>query len=175
MKLVLYQERTKRMLLIIGKSFIVSMKYYELCKFFQIFETMKKILVVLLLAATASGCKKTIEKIQQDLVIQAMTDGQWVITNFALNGNYITADFAAYKFKYYANKTVDAIKNGVIEKTGTWDGNASSMTTSANFTSPPYPLDLINGNWQITRNSWTFVEATQTSGGTTKQMRLDKL
>lgn len=152
----------------------MKVKYYALCKFFQIFETMKKVIVILLLAVTASGCKKAIEQIQQDLVIQAMTDGQWTITNFVMNSTNITSDFSAYKFKYYANKTVDAIKNGVTEKTGTWDGNASNVTTSANFTTPPYPLDLINGNWQITRNSWTFVEATQTSGGTTKQMRLDK-
>ncbi|MBK6937767.1 MAG: hypothetical protein IPH18_13425 [Chitinophagaceae bacterium] len=136
---------------------------------------MKKIIVILVLAFTTSGCKKTIEKIQQDLVIQAMTDGQWVVTSFVLNSANITADFSAYKFKYYADKTVDAIKNGTVEKTGSWDGNASTMTTWANFNSPPYPLDLINGNWQITRNSWTYVEAAQTNGNTTKQMRLDKL
>jgi hypothetical protein len=108
------------------------------------------------------------------LVILATTDGQWAITNFTLNATTITSDFSNYKFKYYSNKTVDAIKLGTVEKTGTWDGNATTMTTSANFTTPPYPLDLINGNWQITRNSWTYVEATQTSGGNTKTMRLDK-
>jgi hypothetical protein len=48
------------------------------------------------------------------------------------------------------------------------------MTTNANFTAPPYPLDLINGDWNITRNGWTYVEATQTSGSNTKTMRLDK-
>ena len=70
---------------------------------------------------------------------------------------------------------MDAINNNAVEKTGTWDGNASNMTTWANFTSPAYPLSLINGTWQITRNSWTYVEATQTSGADTKVMRLDKL
>lgn len=122
-----------------------------------------------------SGCKKKVEKIQEDLVIKAMTDGEWKITSFSLNTNIITTDFANYKFKYYANKTVDAIKNGMVEQTGTWDGNASSMTTSANFSSPPYPLTLINGSWHITKNSWTYVEATQTIGSDTKLMRLDKL
>ena len=67
------------------------------------------------------------------------------------------------------------IKNGTVEKTGTWDGNASTMTTSANFTGATYPLDLINGNWNITKNSWTYVEATQNIGVNTKFMRLDKL
>jgi hypothetical protein len=120
------------------------------------------------------SCKKAIENKQEDLVIKAMTDGQWAITNFVLNGNNITADFSGYKFKYYADKTVDAIKNGSVEMRGQWDGNASNNTTWANFTSPPYPLNLINGTWHINRNSWTYVEASQTNGTDTKTMRLDK-
>ena len=104
-----------------------------------------------------------------------MTDGQWQITNFINNGTTISADYANYKFQYFSNKTVNAIKNGTVEKTGTWDGNASTMTTSANFTGATYPLDLINGNWNITKNSWTYVEATQNIGVNTKFMRLDKL
>jgi len=122
-----------------------------------------------------SGCKKTIEKVQEDLVLKAMTDGQWHITNFVNNGTNITTDFANYKFKYYSNKTVDAINNNVVEKTGTWDGNATLMTTYANFVSPAYPLSLINGTWHIDRNSWTYVEATQTVGSDIRVMRLDKL
>lgn len=135
---------------------------------------MKKIILCFLLIVLITGCKKTVENIQQDLVIQAMTDGQWGVTNFTLNGTNITSDFSTYKFKYYSNKTVDAIKSGTVEKTGTWDGNAASMTTWANFTSPPYPLNLINGSWHIDRNSWTYVEATQIAGTETRIMRLDK-
>ena len=135
---------------------------------------MKKLLILLFFAAMLSGCKKTIENIQEDLVIKAMTDGQWAVSSFTLNGTNITVDFTNYRFKYYSNKTVDAINNGTVEKTGNWDGNASNMTTWANFTAPAYPLSLINGTWQITRNSWTYVEATQVSGADTKMMRLDK-
>lgn len=136
---------------------------------------MKRTVVLLLTTVLlVSACSKTVEEKQQDLVIQAMTDGQWAVTGFTLNGVNITADFAAYKFKYYENKTVDAIKNGAVEKTGQWDGDASTMTTWASFSGAVYPLDLINGSWHIDRNSWTYVEASQTSGGNTKTMRLDK-
>lgn len=134
---------------------------------------MKKIIAFIFILLLA-GCKKTIENVQEDLVIKAMTDGRWIVTNFTLNATNITADFATYKFKYYSNKTVDAIKSGTVEKTGTWDGNAATMTTSANFTGAIYPLLLINGSWQIVRNGWTYVEATQTIGSDTKTMRLDK-
>ncbi|MEN9548531.1 MAG: hypothetical protein RIR12_1122 [Bacteroidota bacterium] len=135
---------------------------------------MKKAIILLLLPFLFLNCKKTIQNTQQDLVVLAMTDGQWAVTNFTLNSTDITSDFSNYKFKYYSNKTVDAIKAGVVEKRGTWDGNAATMSTSANFITPPYPLDLINGHWQITRNSWTYVEASQNIGGVVKNMRLDK-
>lgn len=119
------------------------------------------------------SCKKAVQNIQEDLVIKAMTDGQWKVTSFTLNGSAITSDFSNYRFKYYSNKTVDALNNGTVERTGNWDGDASSMTTYANFTGASYPLNLINGSWKITRNSWTYVEASQT-GTDTKIMRLDK-
>ena len=136
---------------------------------------MKLILTLCLVILLSSGCKKTIQNIQEDLVVKAMIDGQWKVTNFVLNGSNITADFSAYRFKYYNNpKNVDAIKNGSVEKTGQWGGNSSDNTTWANFDVVPLPLSHINGTWHITRNSWTYVEATQTSGTDTKVMRLDK-
>ena len=136
---------------------------------------MKNFFVAVCTLLLLSACKKTVEAIQEDLVIKAMTDGQWKVTNFVYNGSTITSDFAAYRFKYYNNpKKVDAIKNGVTESTGDWGGNSSDNTTWANFNNVPAPILLINGTWNITRNSWTYVEATQTVGSDTKIMRLDK-
>lgn len=135
---------------------------------------MKKLITLCLIASVLGSCKRTVEQIGEDLVIKAMTDGQWKITKFTQNGTDITSSFSAYKFQYYSNKTVDAINNGVTEITGNWDGNASAMTTWANFPGATNPVVLINGTWNITRNSWTYVEATQTSGTETKTLRLDK-
>jgi hypothetical protein len=135
---------------------------------------MKKLFPTLCFLLFICGCKKTIENIQQDAIIKAMTDGQWVVTNFVQNGTDVTSNFSGYKFQYYSNKTVDAIKNGTVEKTGTWDGDASTMTTWASFTNAIAPLNLINGSWHIDNNSWTFVVASQVAGGETKTMRLDK-
>lgn len=135
---------------------------------------MRYFATILILILLCPGCKKAIEQAQQDLVIQAMTNGQWKITNFVNNGTNVSAEFSEYKFQYYSNKTVNAIKNGTVEKTGTWDGNASARTTSANFINATSPLDLINGSWHIDDNSWTFVVASQTTGSQTKTMRLDK-
>jgi len=132
------------------------------------------VLIIVLVMLFNTSCKKYIEQKQEDAVIQAMTTGQWAVTSFTLNGNNITTDFTNYRFKYYENKTVDAINNGTVQMTGNWDGNASTSTTWANFTGATYPLQLINGSWHIDRNSWTYVEATQTNGSEVKTMRLDK-
>jgi uncharacterized lipoprotein NlpE involved in copper resistance len=135
---------------------------------------MKKLITLFALIFLLGGCKKVAEKIGEDLVVKAMTDGQWKITKFTQNGTDITSSFSGYTFQYYSDKTVDAILNGTKERTGTWDGDAIAMTTSANFPGAPIPISLINGTWHITKNSWTYVEATQ-NGNETKTLRLDKL
>jgi hypothetical protein len=135
---------------------------------------MKRLIMACSLLLLLTGCKKAIENAQDDLVIRAMTDGEWVISSFTVNGTPTTPDYSLYKFKYYSNRTVDAIKSGTVEKTGTWDGNTTTMIISANFSAATYPLNQINGSWLITRNGWTYVEATQTVGPDVKTLRLDK-
>lgn len=136
---------------------------------------MKKTLTALLLLTLITGCKKAIEKKKEDILVKAMTDGQWKITNFVYNGISHTTDFTTYKFQYYSNRTVDAINNGTVEKTGTWDGDVNARTTWASFTNATTPLTLINGNWHIDDSGWSYVVATQIIGTDVKNMRLDKL
>ncbi|MFM2138201.1 MAG: hypothetical protein RJA57_508 [Bacteroidota bacterium] len=135
---------------------------------------MRQFIPALFLLYLCAGCKKAVEDIQEDLVIRAMTDGQWAISSFTLNGSDITADYYPYRFKYHSNRTVDAIRNGTVERTGNWSGDAAAMTTWAQFNGSSYPLTLINGTWNILRNGWTYVEARQISGTDIKLMRLDK-
>jgi PBP1b-binding outer membrane lipoprotein LpoB len=136
---------------------------------------MKKILPIVLIVLLLTGCKKFIEKKKEDVIVNAMTSGQWVVTSFSQNSIDITSSFSGYKFQYYSNNTVDAIKNNVVEKTGTWNGDAASLTISANFTNVVEPLSLLNGNWHIDNNSWTFVLASQNMAGDSRILRLDKL
>jgi len=136
---------------------------------------MKKILPFLLSVFILSNCSKEEGSVSQDLVIQAMTNGQWIITRFTQNNNDITSNFSGYKFQFYSNKTVDAIKNGVTERTGKWDGSTATMTISADFTNSTNPVQLINGTWNITKNSLTYVEASQTNGTESKTLRLEKI
>jgi len=135
---------------------------------------MKLFIFILASLVSLAGCKKTIEKKAEDAILKAMTDGQWAVTNFTINGTDITSDFTAYKFQYFDNYTVNAIKNGAVENTGTWLGDVNSMSISANFPNATNPLLLINGTWHITDNSWTYVKATMTVGTEVRTLRLDK-
>jgi hypothetical protein len=134
------------------------------------------LLITLLIAETS--CKKAAEQIieqkQEDLVVLAMTSGSWKMTWFKENGTAIN-DFNGYEFKYYTNYTVDGIAPSGVTKTGNWGGSSATMTTSCDFSVVVSdPLAKINGTWKISKNSWTYVEAEQISGGITKTMRLDK-
>lgn len=135
---------------------------------------MKQLTLIVLCFILLPGCKKSIEKLGEDAILNAMTDGQWVITSFTSNGTNITSDFSGYKFQYFKNYTVNAIKNGSVEKTGTWNGDATTMSISAEFPNAVNPLLLINGTWHITDNSWTYVKATLTVGSEVRTLRLDK-
>src|SRR4051812_11659002 len=109
------------------------------------------------------GCKK--EKKAENLVVQAMVNGEWKVTNFNKGGTNVTVGFSPYKFQFKTNFTVDAINNGNVEKTGSWDADAYAQTITSNFTNAVNPLILLNGAWKITNNSWTWVEANQTVNG----------
>jgi hypothetical protein len=135
---------------------------------------MKQPSLIILSLFILLGCKKTVEKQEENAIVQAMTDGQWAVTGFTSNGTDIATKFGGYKFQYFSNNTVDAIKNGSIEKTGTWQGDINTMTISASFPNAVSPLVLLNGSWLITNNSWTYVEATLTVNGEVRTLRLDK-
>ena len=134
---------------------------------------MKPLLIILSLICFA-GCKKTIEKKAENAIMKAMTDGQWAITSFISDGSNVTNDFSTYRFQYFDNYTVNAIKNGTVESTGNWDGDYSTMSIIASFPNATDPLLLLNGTWHVTDNSWTYVEATMTVGSTIRSLRLDK-
>ena len=135
---------------------------------------MKKLTLIILGAILLTSCKKLVEQKAQDAILKAMTDGQWVITNFTSNGTDLTSDFSSYKFQYFDNYTVNAIKNGTVDKTGTWQGDVNTMSISANFANAVNPLLLLNGTWHITDNGWTYVDATMTVGSEVRTLKLDK-
>ena len=107
--------------------------------------------------------------------MEALTNGLWKMTSFNKGGTDITSDFTPYSFKFNTNFTVDAINNGMVEKTGTWNADSDALTMTSNFPNAVNPLILLNGTWTITSATWTSVIANQTVNGELRVLRLDKL
>lgn len=103
-----------------------------------------------------------------------MTDGQWRVTIFKRDAADVTTSFSPYVFQFKKDNSVEAINTGSVESRGTWKGNAENRTIVSSFPSANSTVTLLNGTWQITKNSWTFVEATQTVNNEVRTLRLDK-
>lgn len=136
---------------------------------------MKNVFALSLLFFCSTSCKKIVEATQENAVIKAMTDGQWRVTKFKRDTLEVTSGFAPYLFQFRADNTVEAIANSAVESKGTWNADAAARTIASTFgNNASATLQLLNGTWTITNNSWTFVEATQTVNNEVRTLRLDK-
>ena len=135
---------------------------------------MKNLFLAVMVVSVLTGCKKFVEQQKENFVLSVMTDGQWIVTGFVENGDTITSQFTPYTFQFHRDYTVDAIRDGVLENKGSWQGDPSTMNITADFTSPGETLDRINGVWHIYQNSLSYVMASQTDSGIQKFLRLDK-
>jgi hypothetical protein len=135
---------------------------------------MKKLYSLILLFAVFGCSKEQRQQQQENLIVQAMVNGQWKVTNFIKGGTDVTSSFAVYKFQFKSNLTVDAINNGTVEKSGTWNADANAQTITSEFSNAVDPLVLLNGTWTITSTTWTSVQANQTVSGELRTLRLDK-
>ncbi len=135
---------------------------------------MKIFLLLALSLSSLLSCKKTVENAQRDAVVDIMVSGQWTVTKYMKGDSTVTPQFTPYKFQFHDNGSVDAIRNGTLEKTGTWKGDATLLTITSSFPGAVYPLPLLNGTFQISKTGLSFVEARMVVNGETHLLRLDK-
>jgi hypothetical protein len=129
-------------------------------------------LVVVCMAAT--GCKKKIDAIKEDLLVKMILNSQWVVTKYMDGPVEKTADFSPYYFQFRKDYTVDAFKDNAVTTTGTWSGNIDTKTITSNFPNTNPILQLLNGSWLITDSDLSYVQATQTVNGQERFLRLVK-
>jgi hypothetical protein len=134
-----------------------------------------KFLFVFTLFAGLSCTKSALIQANTNLVEQAMTNGQWKVTSFNDNGTDKTQDFSTYSFQFRTNYSVDAIKSGSIEQSGSWNANANNRTITSTFSNSVPPISLLNGTWTIVNSTWTSVDASLTINGQSRTLHLDKI
>ena len=119
-------------------------------------------LMAVLLLVSSLSCKKTIEKKQQQIIMQAITNGVWVVEQYFEGANNITSDFLNYDFRFYENGTVTGTLSGA-STSGNWAGDASNYSITSEFPSAGDPLKKLNGLWKIKDSYWDFVKAEMTT------------
>ena len=136
---------------------------------------MKSFLVLALMMFSLAGCKKIKENIQEKQVLNFITNGQWKVVKLTKGSTDFAADFLGYQFQFKTNETVDAIKDGIVQKTGTWLPDAINYTITSYFpTGSPNPLPLLDGEWKIVDGGDNFVVATKIDNGELNELRLEK-
>jgi len=123
---------------------------------------------------TIFSCKKAVNDLKRDYVIDIMTKGRWYVEQFKEGPTDVTADFTGYEFQFYENGKVDGIKNAVTEQKGTWAGDVSALTITSNFPSAGAPLQKLNAVWKLIDSYPDQVIAQTTVGADIHYLKLRK-
>jgi hypothetical protein len=119
------------------------------------------------------SCKKAIEKKAQDMIMDAITNGEWIVEQYFEGGNNISSQFLNYSFRFYENGTL----TGTIGNTatdGTWAPNTTEYTIVSEFPMATDPLKKLNGLWKIKDSYWDFVKAERATANGTDVLKLRK-
>ncbi len=135
--------------------------------------TAQHFLLLLVVSITIAHCAKKKEEIKTNIVIEAMTNGRWVVEKFTENNVDVTGEFGAYEFQFYKDGSVKGF-NIAGESVGTWLGDVESETIASNFPNTNDTLKRMNDTWKIIKNSFTYVEARPTNTNRTAFLKLVK-
>jgi hypothetical protein len=133
---------------------------------------MRFFICLILVVFSASSCKKQVEAQKEDLLLQLIVSTQWVVTKYTKGTTDFTGYFSPYSFQFKEDFTVDALKYGTVETTGTWNGSIDTKTVTSDFPDPYPILSLLNGTWLVTDSGFDYVESTQTVNGERCFLRL---
>ena len=121
-----------------------------------------QLIVICSMALIGFSCKKAIEQQKKNIIIDAMTNGSWLVEKYTENTIDITSSFSGYDFKFYENGNVEGSKGALI-KSGTWNADVNNYTITASFINPGDTLVLLNKIWTITNPNLDYVEAKTTT------------
>jgi hypothetical protein len=134
---------------------------------------MARFITILLFCVFTISCKKTIERKQEQIVMDAITKGLWIVDLYSEDGAVMTGDYAGYEFKFNDNETLTALKSG-SSVSGTWKPNISQYTITTNFPGATVPLDKLSSVWKLTDSDWDYVKSESSVTGVRRVLHLRK-
>src|SRR5688572_13029114 len=94
----------------------------------------KIVLLFLIISIVVAGaCKKAINNIKEDLMVNLITGHTWKVVKFMEGTANLTTEYSVYDFEFEKNSTVRAVLNGVTQATGTWVGDETTQSITAAF------------------------------------------
>ena len=134
------------------------------------FKQTSYLLATIIVLSICLGCSKTIEK---DIIIDAMTNGRWIIAQFKENNLDCSAQFASYEFQFENGGTITAY-NTAFNTSGIWIADIPSRTIFAKFPVTNDTLKKLNDTWKVYNNTLTIVEANPTDISRSAYLKLVK-
>jgi len=131
-------------------------------------------LLCMALIFTSVGCKKLVQKIQENAITALITENLWVVHSFSEGGTDLTASFTGYEFQFNKDFTLYGLKTGSPTMSGTWSPNVDSLTIATNFPSATGDFKKLNGLFKITNSTTSYVKANRFEGATEFKLWLDK-
>ena len=131
------------------------------------------ILAGFLALVLSTSCKKAIEKKVQDMVMNAITSGEWIVEQYKEGDTNLSNLFLNYSFKFNSNGTLIGTLNGTATE-GTWEPNTTDFTIFTDFPTAGDPVKKLNGLWKIKDSDWDYVKAEMKTDNGTKLLILRK-
>lgn len=130
------------------------------------------IVTMLLLATAFAGCKKAVEENARRVLLDLMTNGRWIVQTFTEAGTDHSTDYTAWEFQFYENGTVDGL-NGTQKVTGTWSVDEIRLTIQSAFPAgSPAALIRLSETWNLTKTTYSYVEAKPSNANRTAYLKL---
>lgn len=114
------------------------------------------------------SCKKAIDNKKQDLLLNLITDGEWVVEKYVEGSTNITGVFNGFSFQFTRDGKVVG-RNQTIVETGTWTGDIANYSITSDFPNSSDPVKKLNGTWKVTDSTTETVEA-ETTGAQGKNI-----
>lgn len=118
-------------------------------------------------------CKKQIDQIKANAVVDVMVSGKWEVQQYLSGTTDVSSEFAGYEFQFFRDNSVTGT-DGTITTRGTWNGDAGSATISASFPNGTNPLARLNGTWGVYSYNSSGPKFNQTINGVEAKLTLRK-
>ena len=129
-------------------------------------------MLLILLVAGTTGCKKAVTDNARRVLLDLMTNGRWIVQTLTESGVDLSGEYATWEFQFYENGTVDGL-NGTQKVTGTWAVDEVKLTIQSNFPAgSPTALIRLSETWNITKTTFTYVEAKPSNTSRTAYLKL---